>query len=571
MLQLLFFSIALLVSTSMYSTRAECFDRKNDTFKILVCEKLQNMDVRTVFNITDPSKYTAISISNSGFVSNSTKIWRDFKNLYEFNITYSNLKTVPNDLFTLSNKIMVVNLGHNDIDNISWKDDTFLYAKKLVTLNLEFNCLSSWHNETFKELTVLDNLILTQNDIKKLVKPMFDSLGNLKTLVLDNNGIQVINDNALENLKKLRELFLHNNNLTKITANTFYGLRELRLLHLSDNQILTINSNALDSMPYLTFVYLSTNNIHFIDSQLFNGKSYTTGIWLNHNKIQSLPANLFKTLGNLEFLHLGYNNISHLEEHTFRGLAKVKTLFLDHNVIDYLHTNSFHYLLNVKYFDLSHNRISEVTSAMLKKLDNIHYLKFDRNSIVTFEDLPGLKNLIILDLSYNYINTIMNFKDCPQLSDLNLQHNNITEISMDNAKLKQINKIDLTGNPISAQSLETLQNSPYTYIFQMEPESDKCRCLQPYPLPKKLEFLVNDSFVANEQMPDLQNDVAALQNEFHGKLLKICLLTIATVVFIAAAVLVLQWRMLKRQSCRSNVMQNQEDILKIMYCKNESE
>merc|ERR1711990_1432605 len=140
---------------------------------------------------------------------------------------------------------------------------------------------------------------------------------------------------------------------------------------------------------------------------------------------------------------------------------------------------SYKYL---RYIYLSSNQISEI--APLGGIDQMLTLTLDRNKIGQF-NLPKMKYLQLIDLSYNKINTFEGL-DHPKLKCLNLNHNklnNLDTMLMDTFSNLQV--LELRNNQfISLKGLVPLKSLKKLYLAQ-----NKIEDLTPLAKLKTLETL----------------------------------------------------------------------------------
>ncbi|CAF1372535.1 unnamed protein product [Adineta steineri] len=163
---------------------------------------------------------------------------------------------------------------------------------------------------------------------------------------------------------------------------------------------------------------------------------------LNGNKIQLLPNDLRK-LVNLKNLFLKYNQIESLPSIIFtHHLSKLEILQLNGNLLCSLPA-SFSYLTTLKQLNLSKNNFLTIPRAILY-----------------------LSNLQVLDLSANRIQEINDDIEFLEVDELNLNNNQISQISTNISKCKRLKILRLDNNKLKLESIPTslLKNST---VFQL--------------------------------------------------------------------------------------------------------
>ncbi|PSN54121.1 G-protein coupled receptor [Blattella germanica] len=123
---------------------------------------------------------------------------------------------------------------------------------RLLTLNLQNNCIRILSNSSFYGLTNLSNLHLQGNGIQVLEAMAFYGLSSLILLDLSWQRINNISQGAFVGLRSLVGLDLSHNEITYLVDGTFNGLPHLLSLDLSSNTIKVISSNVFRSPASLS-------------------------------------------------------------------------------------------------------------------------------------------------------------------------------------------------------------------------------------------------------------------------------------------------------------------------------
>ncbi|ESO06085.1 hypothetical protein HELRODRAFT_133376, partial [Helobdella robusta] len=178
----------------------------------------------------------------------------------------------------------------------------------------------------------------------------------------------------------------------------------------------------------------------------------------------------------IQSIDASHNNIVYLHEDTFSKLSNLQWIDLSHNHIEIIHNNLFNNLTRgLKWLDLSNNRIASLADARwLNGLrgslihfnlsqNNVHVvskstinwlpglLSFDisRNSL-KYVDNGALKNLKILDLSFNNFNSIapFTFANSSTLKMLNINNNGNLKVIREYSfvKMTALKEINLNDN-----------------------------------------------------------------------------------------------------------------------------
>ena len=193
------------------------------------------------------------------------------------------------------------------------------------------------------------------------------------------------------------------------------------------------NSSATDLSPIKGLVNLTDLGMYATDN--------------SESRIDDLT--FVKDLTNLTRLALSKHHIQDLSP--LMKLTSLTTLALSSNRVKDLEPLSV--LTNLDFLHLHHNYIGDLSP--LKDLKKLSYLYLGNNKvqdIASLEGLVGLTNLSIVD---NRITDISPLSNLTFLRRLDLYNNLITDISPLLAEGGISNTIDLSGNPLSNESIVT--------------------------------------------------------------------------------------------------------------------
>uniref|UniRef100_A0A2K5WZ29 Leucine rich repeat containing 4 n=1 Tax=Macaca fascicularis TaxID=9541 RepID=A0A2K5WZ29_MACFA len=158
-------------------------------------------------------------------------------------------------------------------------------------LNLMENNIQMIQADTFRHLHHLEVLQLGRNSIRQIEVGAFNGLASLNTLELFDNWLTVIPSGAFEYLSKLRELWLRNNPIESIPSYAFnrvpslmrLDLGELKKLWVMNSQVSLIERNAFDGLASLVELNLAHNNLSSLPHDLFTPLRYLVELHLHHN------------------------------------------------------------------------------------------------------------------------------------------------------------------------------------------------------------------------------------------------------------------------------------------------
>ncbi|XP_037940181.1 toll-like receptor 4 [Teleopsis dalmanni] len=257
-------------------------------------------------------------------------------------------------------------------------------------------------------------------------------------------------------MTKLRKLFISHNKMMTIPSDTFQYISGLQYLDLSFTNVLDFNYNL--PLPTIEAVI---NLIYGV-------------------KIQKLT---FKFLPNLLYLDLGHTKITRSSAVAFAHLSeKLKYLSLCYTSFPMVGSAIFKNTALVG-IDLSGNPYASyniIDDAFDGVADTLKYLFFESSNIKDLNWLKGLRQLNVLGLSGNNLNTITTdvFNTLKNLKFLDLSANYIgnwyTRAFTDNLKLRVLN---LRGNNINILTSEMLKDFQLLDYLSLGDNNFVCDCL----------------------------------------------------------------------------------------------
>ncbi|XP_029282635.1 transforming growth factor beta activator LRRC32 [Cottoperca gobio] len=294
----------------------------------------------------DVSRNHLQSINVMGSLEKKTNVF--FYYLKYLDMSYNQLKSIPDSFFYCMGSLEVLNVSNNCISSFSITNPGLLQTVKII--NLSYNSLQSL---TFGENTMqsLEKLFLHGNDLATLDHQMFQRLPSIKHLQLQQNNLKICSSQenhedppgcvSFAFIRNLQFLNLSENNLRNLPANAFANT-SLMLLDLSLNPGLDMDKDSLSGLEHtLIHLLLSENNISSLNTDLSSLRSLKH-IDLSTNQLTTLP--MWNKDSSIESLNLQNNNLVTLESSTMLALEhSLKTLYMGSNPLsccsnlDFLH------------------------------------------------------------------------------------------------------------------------------------------------------------------------------------------------------------------------------------------
>lgn len=245
----------------------------------------------------------------------------------------------------------------------------------------------------------------------------------------------------IENLEKCTQL--KSLNLTAQQVSRIEGLEatlQLEELELYQNAVRKIEN--IGHLVQLRVLDLSFNQIRVIEN--LENLTRLKRLYLSSNKITDIQG--LDTLTELEELELGYNRIRVICN--LDNLVKLKALWLGRNKITEANLPPLPYL---ERLSIQSNRLTKWSPTFFDHCPQLEELYLSHNALSEIpKSLASLKRLRILDLASNQISSLENVAECLNLEELWMNDNLIKGLeNIEYLKpLKKLQTVYLERNPI---------------------------------------------------------------------------------------------------------------------------
>lgn len=385
-------------------------------------------------------------------------------NLHTLSAAGNYLTTFPAGLGGLApGTLGYLDLGYNRIASMG--AEVFgAWAGALATLSLRGNRIAQLPAGAFPTLPVRE-LALSFNDLYYVDPAAFANLSHLRVLELSSTLYS--GEFPLESpLMNLSWLTLDNNNIHRVSSDDIYNFPALEFLNLDFNKIVEFPSeiNETSSSYRIKELRLSYNYISRVNSKFLKNLVELQSVDLSYNRMYNISERSFASLRNLVYLSLAGNLLELVGDGAFRDLPRLEALDLQENRLLEFSTRYFENVANEQIdfaVNVSHNRISALIGGPAV---NISILDLSYNYIETlpksFFDSLGASIRQIL-LSHNRLTHIDNysFGNLPKLQILSLNYNNISLVKRRTfSELSSLQILDLSHNKMAQLSIEQFSN-----------------------------------------------------------------------------------------------------------------
>ncbi|XP_011503472.1 PREDICTED: chaoptin [Ceratosolen solmsi marchali] len=411
-----------------------------------------------------------------------------FKDLYSttMNLSFNAIQTIENHAFENCVNIIILDLSHNKLQNISkMAFDSATYA---TMLQLSYNYLTALNQIPLQNMTGLKILNVSHNYIQTIPRQTFPKLYELHTIDLSYNNISDIYNTIFQTLFNLRMLNLSHNSLNKIKPSTFGSLPTLLDLDLSYNKLNDISRESLIKLlscrtlslkhNELKKIFLIPISLGYLDiSENLLHEIPNMNVWPSMNALLSLDLSYnrlsdnlfhgsFENLLSLRILKLQANNINKPPWEALSSLTSLQYIYLQDNNLTCLHKTAFGKLSILFELNLANNQLHNINECAFEGLLQLLKLNLTNNHIKNipngaFKGLVSLKNL---DLSHNLLEKLDNqtnglLDDCLSLETINLSHNNLEFFTSKTLPYDpwipyKIKEVDLSYNSMSVLNVD---------------------------------------------------------------------------------------------------------------------
>ncbi|EDV98276.1 toll-like receptor 7 [Drosophila grimshawi] len=240
----------------------------------------------------------------------------------------------------------------------------------------------------------------------------------------------------------------------------FARLQTLETLRVASCKLLQLPNNAFEGLSTLKSLALSTRNADWAPSKTLelypdslNGLKQLTELDLSDNNLRALPAGFLCPVGNLQTLNLTRNRIRTAEQ----------LGFADMNCGSGSSSNGGGgggSGSELQLLDASHNELRTITESWgISRLRRLQHLNLQHNNIseLSGEALAGLASLRIVNLSNNHLETLPEglFAGSKELREIHLQQNELYELPKGLFhRLEQLLVVDLSGNQLTSNHVD---------------------------------------------------------------------------------------------------------------------
>jgi Leucine-rich repeat (LRR) protein len=350
-------------------------------------------------------------------------------------ITDSTLKRLPIGGFNFTNLASVtwILIGPCGIKSVD--DGAFFGLQKLVYIFIKGNPFYYVPRTTqwSQQLPLLKELHISGNNVKHLEDNYFNG-GTFEVLDLRLNHIEFIEDETFSHSSFIKHLDLSSNWLMTISQGSFYGLKGLVYLDMSNNTEV-FDSIYLSEQPFLFLSELehlnlaNTSRKGDLPGTLLTGAQQLKYLNLSGMHIREFPVDVLHPVAykNLVSLDLSFNTIEQITSAQIKPFSALRELYLRDTRIRGIDVLVFPHLTSLNRLDLSENLYLKLEGLAIHQLMQLEYL--------------NIRGLLMGTISNTF------FHGLERLKEVDLSHNNLTQITQECLYPVFLAKVILGDNP----------------------------------------------------------------------------------------------------------------------------
>uniref|UniRef100_A0A034V8Z1 Toll-like receptor 1 n=1 Tax=Bactrocera dorsalis TaxID=27457 RepID=A0A034V8Z1_BACDO len=367
------------------------------------------------------------------------------RNVIVFSASHNNLTQIPfRTLSTINSTLQFLTLKGNNFNSCT--QPTQAYEMFDATdLNATTAMLAGIPPFTYRDFIKGIEAKIKNQDKNRIAWATFPKMPLLLELDISSCNIETVDRDVFRNITGIRKLFMSRNKMLSIPKNTFQLLSKLEYLDLSYTNLLELDSKMPN--PTLDAIWNLLYGVH-VQAGTFKGLKKLKFLDMSHTKITRNSAMSFAQLGpELELMSLCFTDFPLFDNSLFKN-TRLMALDLSgnphaaFNCID----DAFESLTDsLEYLFFEYSNLKEL--YWLKHLKQLRVLSLSKNNVntLTTDYFGSLENLELIDLGYNNIGNWYEpaFGNNTKLRVLNLRNNNINILNY--AMLNDFKTLEFLG------------------------------------------------------------------------------------------------------------------------------
>ncbi len=310
-------------------------------------------------------------------------------------------------------------------------------------------------------------------DNSQLQEISFENLKKIKIVKLSENTALSDISKLTEASETLKEIYVSKTSvvdfsslsecskLNKIEANG-NGIKDLNTITNSSLSYLVVNNNEItdiSAVKKLTNLYsFEAKNNKIADISSLTDKENLAYLYLNNNLITDITS--LGTCKNLSNVQLNDNQITSLSPLTTAS-PYLREIHVNRNKLTSL--TGLENLLNLDHIEASDNELTDIAGLVNATL--LKYVNLNQNEISDISILSkSAKNLVYVYFNNNNVSDLSPLKDATSITHLSFDYNEVTSLEAI-SNMKELRSISAEGNKIAnLKGLDT-SHSDLVYVY----------------------------------------------------------------------------------------------------------
>ena len=253
---------------------------------------------------------------------------RGAKNLKQFLLTGTQVKTLPSRFFADTALNDTLNLSGNQLEAI--EEGAFEGLDKVSWLILTKNKLKTLPARPFVDMRSLSALYLDENELTHLPENTLDGLGKLWSIRLGKNKLEEFPRGFGAGASILITIEAEENRISRLTPEAMRGLVKLTSLRLSKNALTALDPAALKEMPILMSLGVDESPLRQLPERLLAGNPLMSDFSASRTLLKSVPADLL-AYSKMQLLSLAENDLKTFPQGFFSSQPELRGIYLQRN------------------------------------------------------------------------------------------------------------------------------------------------------------------------------------------------------------------------------------------------
>lgn len=302
------------------------------------------------------------------------------------------------------------------------------FEPSIEYLDLSDSSLAPLNENTLQKFTKLRRLILRNvTTLTDFDCAAVKTMNILMKLDISNNNLKVLKNSSVLTSKRLHDFNATGNQLENSHEIISDLSSSIEVLDLSGNFIGTLNATTFDKLKSLKRLCLSNASLSIVDANPFAPLTQLHTLEINDNNFKHFNFSILSaTLGNLSWFEAANCHIENALDVVQQFGPSILKIDLSGNFVGRVNSTAFDRFTNLIYLILSHTNLTDFDLATFEHNDNLELLDLSNNQLKQLNVVNALKDLIWLNVDGNELAELsLTHEKFPRLQKISISHNQI--------------------------------------------------------------------------------------------------------------------------------------------------